>query len=114
MKCTECGSEMIEMDVEVEGAETTSKGWRCPECGEYKFDSESGLNIVKELRFKEALEALRQSNLVYSLEQKISRISKDHIGIYVPDTIIQKTDLHDGQAVQLIVLDKKHLLIELP
>ncbi|MFQ6063770.1 MAG: hypothetical protein ACE5J9_11460 [Methanosarcinales archaeon] len=28
------------------------------------------------------------------IEQKVSRVSKDHIGIYVPDTIIQKTDLN--------------------
>ena len=105
-KCEDCGREMQEMEVKVEGAEAEAKGWKC-ECGNIAFDEESGMKVVEELERKEVLTDLP----TLSLEQKIIKLSKGRLGMYLPKDVVRCAEIQPGKKVFVSLLDKKKILL---
>lgn len=105
-KCEDCGREMQEMEVEVEGAEAKARGWRC-ECGNIAFDEDSGMKVVEELERKEGPTSLP----ALSLEQKIIKLSKGRLGMYLPKDVVRCAEIQPGKRVFVSLLDKKKILL---
>ncbi len=106
-KCRVCGGELKELEVRVEGSDITSKGWKCKICGHYVFDEEGGRTIVDDLETSEAIEKLPALNI----EQRIIKLSKDRLGMYLPKDVVRCTGIEKGKRVYISVLDKKKLLL---
>ena len=103
IKCPECEQKMEKVLVEVEGSKKKVISYQCNNCGHFDFEKKSAKEIIKELKEKET--ALK-------IEQNITKLSKDRLGIYLNKDIIRSLDLKAGEKVYISVPDKNHLLIE--
>lgn len=108
MKCKKCGGSLKMFNVEVEGSGLHSKGFECTKCGELFFEREKGREIVEDLRQKEFLKELP----ALSIKQKVVKLSKDRLGFYFNKDIVRCVNLKHGEEIQVRLLDKKRILIE--
>ena len=108
MKCKKCGGVLKEFNIEVEGSGLHSEGFECTKCGELFFESEKGREIVEDLRQREFLKELP----ALSIKQKVVKLSKDRLGFYFNKDIARCVNLKPGEEIQVRLLDKKRILIE--
>jgi hypothetical protein len=108
MNCKKCGGKLKKFKVEVEDSDLGSEGFECVKCGELFFDEEKSKKIVNDLKRKEFLKELP----ALSIKQKVIKLSKDRLGFYFNKDIIRCTNLKAGEPVEVRLLDKKHILVE--
>ena len=108
MNCEKCDGSLKKFKVEVEDSDLSSEGFECVKCGELFFNKEKGKEIVADLKRKEMLEELP----VLSIKQKIIKLSKDRIGFYFNKDIVRCAGLKAGEPVEVRLLDKKRILVE--
>ena len=102
MKCPKCKAELKKVYVEVEGAESKAISYQCKKCGYAEFEPKSSAKVVKELKEKSPLK----------IKQKIIKLSKDRLGMYLNKNIVDSLNLKSGETVYISVPDKKHILVE--
>lgn len=108
MNCKKCGGKLESFRVKVEDSDLPSEGFECNKCGELFFDEKKGKAVVEELRRKELLGELP----VLSIKQKIIKLSKDRIGFYFDKDIARCAELKAGEPIEVRLLDKKTILLE--
>ena len=101
-KCPKCNHNMKKIKVEVEDAETKVNSYQCSSCGYFEFEKESSKKVIEELREKEC---------TLNIKQKIIKLSKDRLGVYINSDIARCLDLKSGQNVFTSVPDKKTIVI---
>ena len=101
-KCPKCNHDMKKIKVEVEDANNKVDSYQCPECGYFEFEKESSKKVIEELREKEC---------TLKIKQKIIKLSKDRLGIYINSNIARSLDLKSGQEVYASVPDKKTIVL---
>lgn len=108
MNCRKCGGKLKKFKVEVEDSDLPSEGFECVKCGELFFDEEKSKAVVANLKRKELLSDLP----ALSVKQKIVKLSKDRIGFYFNKDIARCADLKPGEEIEVRLLDKKRILVE--
>ncbi|HIH21371.1 MAG: hypothetical protein J4478_00535 [Candidatus Diapherotrites archaeon] len=108
MKCKKCGGRLKKFKVEVEGSDLHSEGFECVKCGELFFDEEKSRKVVADLRKREFLEELP----ALSIKQKVVKLSKDRLGFYFNKDIARCVNLKPGGEIEVRLLDKKRILVE--
>lgn len=102
MKCKKCNTRLKKVLVNVAGAEKKVISHQCPGCDFFEFDKNSSREVIEELR---------ESPL--KIKQKIIKLSKDRLGIYLNSNIIRSLGIKKGEEIFVSVPDKKHILLEL-
>jgi len=108
MKCKKCGGSLKMFEVEVEDSDLGSTGFECNKCGELYFDGEKSRAVVEELKIKEPLKELP----ALSIRQKIIKLSKNRLGFYFNKDIARSAKLKAGEPIEVRLLDKKKILVE--
>ena len=108
MKCKKCGGPLEKFAVEVEDSDLGSGGFECKKCGELFFDEKKGRVIVEELKRKELLRELP----ALSIRQKIIKLSKNGLGFYFNKDLTRSAKLKAGEPIEVRLLDKKRILVE--
>lgn len=93
---------MKSIKVKVEDAKNKVKSYQCTECGYFEFEEDSSKKVIDELRKKES---------ALNIKQKIIKLSKDRLGIYINSDIARCLDLKSGQEVYASVPDKKTIVL---
>ncbi len=104
MKCPECKSEMKEIKVKIQGANSPANSYQCIKCGYFDFEENSINQAINEIKEKES---------ILKIKQKIIKLSKDRLGMYINRDIARSLNLKGGEEIYLSVPDKKHLVINL-
>jgi len=101
-KCPKCDYNMKKINVEVEGAKNKVNSYQCPDCGHFEFEKESSKKVIEELREKEC---------TLNIKQKIIKLSRDRLGVYINSDIARCLDLKSGQDVYTSIPDKKTIVL---
>jgi len=101
MKCPRCNAELRTVKVAVWGARSKATSYQCPDCDYFEFEQASSQKVLQELR-----------ETPLKIRQKIVRLSKDRLGIYINKHIAESLKLKKGEDVYLSVPDSRHILIE--
>ncbi len=104
MICPKCNSTLKKVKVDIEDAKTKAISYQCPNCDYFTFDPHSAVDIVREIKEKEA---------PLKLKQKLIKLSKDRLGLYLNKDIIRSLNLKSGEEVLISVPDKKRIVIKL-
>ncbi|MBU2634584.1 MAG: hypothetical protein KJ674_05065 [Nanoarchaeota archaeon] len=104
MKCPECSTQLREVKVRIQDAESPVVSYQCPKCSYFDFEEKSINKAISEIKEKEAPLKIRQ---------KIVKLSQDRLGIYFNNHIIRSLDLKKGEEIYVSVPDKKHMILEL-
>ena len=102
MKCKNCDSELKKVSVKVYGAKNKAISYQCPNCDHFEFDKDSSGKVLDELK-----------NAPLKIKQKVVKISKDRLGMYINKDIARCLEIESGQEVYVSVPDKKHIIISL-
>jgi len=102
--CPECRKQMEKVDVTIEGAETKATSYQCTHCNHYEFEQTSAKQVLEELKEKES--PLR-------LQQKLVKLSRDRLGIYLNKDIIRSLHLKAGKTIHISVPEEKTILVRL-
>ena len=103
-KCPKCNHNMKKIKVEVEDAKNKVDSYQCTECGYFEFEKDSSKKVIEELREKEC---------TLNIKQKIIKLSKDRLGVYINTDIARCLDLKSGQNVYTSVPDKKTIVLKI-
>lgn len=101
-KCPKCDHLMKKVKVEVEDAKNKVDSHQCSECGYFEFDTDSSKKVIEELREKEC---------TLNIKQKIIKLSKDRLGIYINGDIARCLHLKGGQEIYTSVPNKKTIVL---
>ena len=93
---------MKRIKVEVDGAKNKVNSYQCTECGHFEFEQESSKKVIKELREKEC---------TLNIKQKIIKLSKDRLGVYINSDVARCLGLKSGQEVYTSVPDKRTIVL---
>jgi transposase-like protein len=102
MKCPKCESMLKKIEVKVAGAENKAVSYQCPNCDYFEFEPVSSKKVIEELR-----------ETPLKIKQKIIKLSKDRLGIYLNSNIVRSLNLKKGEEVYVSVPDKKKILVEI-
>ena len=67
MKCLKCNSKLKKVEVEVEDASSKAISYQCPNCEYFTFEPQSAIEVIREIKEKEA---------PLKIKQKIIKLSK--------------------------------------
>lgn len=101
--CPKCDRRMKKVKVSIGDAKNKAVSYQCA-CGHFEFDRPSSKKVVKELQEKEC---------ALNIQQKIIKLSRDRLGIYINSDIVRCLDLKSGQDVYTTVPDKNTIVITL-
>lgn len=104
MKCPKCNSNLRLVRVAVEGAKHKAISLQCTKCNYFEFDEKSSAEVVKELKSRESPLKIRQ---------KIIKLSKGRLGMYINKSIVESLELKAGEEVQVSVPDKNHIVLKI-
>ncbi len=102
MNCPRCNEELKQVEVNVEGAENRVVSYQCGQCDYFAFEPRSAQNVITELR-----------EAPLKMRQKVVKLSKDRLGIYLNRHVVESLKLQKGAAISVSVPDRKHIVLEL-
>ena len=102
MKCPKCNSNMKEVKVKIQDADSPVTSYQCGKCGYFDFEEKSINRAIDEIKTKEAPLKIRQ---------KIIKLSHDRLGMYINRDVARSLNLKGGEEVYVSVPDKKHLVV---
>jgi beta-lactamase class D len=104
MICPECNKKLEKIEVNIEDAETTAISYQCPNCDHFNFEPESTMKIINELKEKES---------PLKMKQKIIKLSKDRLGMYFNQDLINSLDLRSGEDIFISVPNNKRIVLDI-
>ena len=104
MKCPKCNSQMKEVSVKIQDADSPVKSYQCGECGYFNFEEKSIEKTISEIKDKETTLKIRQ---------KIIKLSHDRLGMYLNRDVARSLDLKGGEDIYISVPDKKHFVVHI-
>ena len=104
MKCPKCNRELKKVQVKIEDADTRAISHQCPACDYFSFEPKSTLKIIKELKARESPLKIRQ---------KIIKLSKNRLGIYLNKDIIKSLKIKSGEEILISAPNKKKVIIDI-
>jgi len=104
MKCPKCDSNMKEVKVKIQDADSQVTSHQCGECGYFDFEDTSMNKAINEIKAKEA---------PLKIKQKVIKLSHDRLGMYINRDVARTLNLKGGEEVYVSVPDKKHLVVDI-
>ena len=104
MQCPKCNSKMKEVKVKIQDADSPVTSYQCAKCGYFEFEEKSINKAIDEIKSKEP--ALK-------IKQRIIKLSKDRLGMYINRDVARSLNLKGGEEVYISVPDNKHLVVKL-
>ena len=104
MKCPKCSTQLKEIKVKIQEADSPVTSYQCGKCGYFDFESKSMEKAITEIKAKEA---------PLKIKQKIIKLSHDRLGMYINRDVARSLSLKGGEEVYVSVPDKKHLVVNL-
>ncbi len=102
MKCPKCNSDMKEVKVKIQDAESLVTSYQCKECGYFDFEEKSINKAINEIKLKES---------PLMIKQKIIKLSHDRLGMYINRDVARSLNLKGGEQVYVSVPDKSHIVV---
>ncbi len=102
MKCKKCNSKLRLVNIKIEGAKHAIKSYQCTKCEYFKLDKKNQPKILKELKEQD-----------FKISQKITKLSKNRLGIYLNKYVINSLKLKAGEEISVSVPDREHIVISL-
>ena len=99
--CPNCDINLKKVLVGVEGAKNKVVSYQCSKCDYFEFEPTSSKKVINELQ------------TALKIRQKIIKLSKNRLGLYINKDVAESLDLKGGEEVLVSLPDKKHILIEL-
>lgn len=104
MECPKCTGKMKEIKVKIQDADSLVTSYQCAKCGYFDFEENSINKAINEIKLKE---------MPLAIKQKIIKLSKDRLGMYINKDIVRCLNLKGGEDVYVSVPDKKHLVLSI-
>jgi len=104
MICPNCKLKLKKVKVDIEDAMTKAVSYQCTNCDYYTFEPGSSIQVLREIKEKEA---------PLKIKQKIIKLSKDRLGIYFNRDIIRSLNLKSGGDILIYVPDKKRIVLKI-
>ena len=101
-ECPECKSNMKEIKVNIQDAESPVTSYQCGKCGYFDFEEKSIQKAIKEIKLKGA---------PLTIKQKIIKLSHGRLGMYINQDVARCLKLKGGEEVYVSIPDKHHLLV---
>lgn len=102
--CPKCNSRMKTVKVSIQDADSPVTSYQCDNCGYFDFEKISITNAIEEIKAKESL---------LSIKQRIIRLSKDRLGMYINRDVARSLNLKGGEEIYVSIPDKNHLLVNI-
>lgn len=93
---------MKEVKVKIQDANSPVTSYQCGKCGYFDFEERSINKAIDEIKTKEA---------PLKIKQKIIKLSRDRLGMYINRDIARCLNLKGGEEVYVSVPDKKHIVV---
>jgi len=104
MQCPKCSSRMKEVKVRIQDADSPVTSYQCAKCGYFDFEEKSINKAISEIKSKEP---------TLKIKQRIIKLSKDRLGMYINRDVARSLNLKGGEEVYISVPDNKHLVVKL-
>ena len=104
MKCPKCASNLREVKVKIQDANSPVISYQCAKCGYFDFEEKSINEAINEIKTKESTLAIKQ---------KIIKLSHDRLGMYINRDIARSLNLKGGEDVYVSVPDKKCMVVNI-
>jgi len=104
MICPKCSSKLKKVSVEVEDAKSKAVGYQCPNCDYLTFEPKSAIEVIREIKEKES---------PLKIKQKIIKLSKDRLGVYLNQDISRSLNLKGGEEIYISIPDKKRIVLKI-
>lgn len=104
MQCPKCNNKMKEIKVKVQDADSPVISYQCGKCGYFEFEDKSANKAINEIKLKEA---------ALEIKQKIIKLSKGRLGMYLNRDIVRSLNLKAGEDIYVSVPDKKHIVLNI-
>jgi len=104
MKCPKCNANMKEIKVKIQDADSLATSYQCGKCGYFDFEEKSINQAINEIKIKEP---------TLKIKQKIIKLSRGRLGMYINRDIVRSLNLSGGEEVYVSVPDKKHLVVDI-
>lgn len=105
MECPKCDSDMKEIKVRIQDADSLATSYQCGKCGYFDFEDKSINKAIAEIKAKEA---------PLKIKQKIIKLSHDRLGMYINRDVARSLNLKGGEEVYVSMPGKKRLVIDIP
>lgn len=102
MKCPKCNSNMKEVKVKIQDADSPVTSYQCPDCDYFDFEDISMNKAIAEIKKKET---------ALQIKQKVIKLSHDRLGMYFNRDIARSLNLKGGEDIYVSVPDKNHLVV---
>ncbi|MEK6951809.1 MAG: zf-TFIIB domain-containing protein [Nanoarchaeota archaeon] len=104
MKCPKCNANMKEIKVKIQNADSLVTSYQCGRCGYFNFEEKSINQAINEIKINES---------TLKIKQKIIKLSRGRLGMYINRDIARSLNLSGGEEVYVSVPDKKHLVVKI-
>src|SRR3989344_7010580 len=104
MNCPKCNHKLKKIKVNIEDANTKAISYQCSNCDYFTFEPKSAVQVVREIKEKES---------PINIKQKLIKLSKDRLGVYLNKDIIRSLNLKSGNDVYISVPDKKRIVLKI-
>ena len=104
LTCPNCGSILKEVKVKVHNAESPVTSYQCGNCGYFDFEDTSINKAIKEIKEKEA---------PLKIKQKIVKLSKGRLGMYINSDVARSLNLKGGEEVYVSVPEKNKIVVDM-
>ena len=103
MICQKCNSNMKEIKVKIQDADSPVTSYQCSKCGYFDFEDKSINKAINEIKAKET---------PLKIKQKIIKLSHDRLGMYINRDVARSLNLKGGEDVYISVPDKKRIVVD--
>jgi len=104
MKCPKCNTQMKEVKVKIQEADSPVTSYQCNACNYFDFEENSINKAINEIKEKEAH---------LKIKQKIIKLSQDRIGMYINRDIARSLNLKGGEEVLVSIPNKNRVVIDI-
>lgn len=104
MNCPKCKARLKAIKVKIQDAESPVASYQCLNCGYFDFEEKSIGQAIREIRLKES---------TLKIKQRIIKLSRDRLGMYINRDVARSLKLKGGEEVYVSVPDNKRLVVEL-
>jgi hypothetical protein len=95
---------MKQVKVSIQDAKSPVLSYQCIKCGHFDFEKKSMTKAIADIKLKET---------PLLIKQKIIKLSKDRLGMYINRDVARSLELKAGDDIYVSVPDKGHMVIKI-
>ena len=102
--CPKCNNKLKELKVNIQDANSPVTSYQCNKCSYFDFEENSINKAINEIKEKES---------ILKIKQKIIKLSRGRLGMYINKDIARSLNLKGGEEVYVSIPDKRHFLVNI-